>query len=137
MKPGSKNKLTSSLPYVGFLLVALAILAKHHGASVLFCCALSGFGSAWVGLGVFGVFLSKLSPKRVKQMEIDQNDERYIQIREKSGYASYLITMFILTIGIFLSFALDNSLACILAMSALAIHIAVFFIALFYYDKRL
>ena len=123
MKKPINTKLASAMPVIGFLLLAASFLMKHLGANLFATCFVSGIGCAWVGLGVIGIFVKRLKPESVKKMEIDQKDERNIQIREKSGYVTFLI--------------LDNNLACILTIGVMAIHLLSFFIALFFYEKKL
>ena len=137
MKPVQNNKLVSRMPTIGFLLVAAAFLAKHIGVSPIAACFLAGFGSAWIGLGILGVFMKKLSPDYVKKQEINQKDERSIQIREKSGYISYLITLFSFAVLEFIFLLTDNNIACVFTIGAMALHIASFFIALCYYNRKI
>ena len=136
MKP-VKNKLVSTMPAIGFLLVAASFLAKHLGVNPIAACFLAGFGSAWIGLGVIGVFVKRLNPEYLKGQEINQKDERYIQIREKSGYIAFLVTLFSFAILEFVFLLADNDIACILTIGAMAVHIASFFIALNYYNKKI
>jgi len=131
------TKLGSAMPIIGFLLLAASFLMKHLGVNLIAICFVSGVGCAWVGLGVIGIFVKKLKPESTKKMEIDQKDERNIQIREKSGYVTFLITLFTLMLLEFTFLVLDNALACILTISVMAIHLLSFFIGLQYYDKEL
>ena len=137
MKKPINTKLTSAIPVVGFLLLATSFLMKNLGANLFATCFASGIGCAWVGLGVVGIFVKRLKPESVKKMEIDQKDERNIQIREKSGYITFLITLFTLMLLEFTFLILDNDLACILTIGVMAAHLLSFFIALYYYDKKL
>jgi len=136
MKP-INTKLASSMPVIGFLSLAASFLIKHLGANMIAVCFLAGIGSAWVGIGVIGVFVKRSKPEYVKKQEINQKDERNIQIREKSGYITYLITLFSLMILAFVFLLFDNNLACILTIGALAVHIVSYFIALSYYNTKL
>ena len=137
MKKPINTKLASAMPIIGFLLLAASILMKHIGTNIIATCFVSGIGCAWVGLGVIGIFIKRLKPEAVKKMEIDQKDERNIQIREKSGYVSFLITLFSLMLLEFTFLILDNDFACILTIGVMAIHLLSFFIAQFYYDKKI
>jgi len=137
MKKPINTKFASTMPVIGFLLLAASFLMEHLGVNLIAACFVSGIGCAWVGLGVIGVFVNRLKPESVKKMEIDQKDERNIQIREKSGYVTFLITLFALMLLEFTFLILDNDLACMLTIGVMAIHLLSFFIALFYYDKKL
>jgi len=136
MKP-INTKLAAIMPAIGFLLLAASFLAKHLGVNLIATCFLAGFGSAWIGLGVIGIFIKRLNPEYLKKQEINQKDERNIQIREKSGYITFLVTLFSLAILEFVFLLTDHDFACVLTIGAMSIHIASFFIALFYYDKKL
>jgi len=136
MKP-INTKLTASMPVIGFVLLASSFLLKHLGVNMIAACFLAGFGSAWIGLGVIGVFMKRLNPEYLKKQEINKKDERNVQIREKSGYITFLITSFSFAVLEFVFLLTDNNIACVLAIGAMAIHIASFFIALFYYDKKI
>jgi uncharacterized membrane protein len=107
------------------------------GISPSACAFLSGLGCAWVGMGVIGIFIKRMRPEYVRKQEISKKDERNIQIREKSGYLAFLITLFVFTVLELVFLMLDNELACILTICAMAIHIASFFLARSYYDKKL
>jgi len=115
----------------------LSFLLKHLGIPVISCTFLAGIGCAWVGIGVIGIFIKRLKPEYIKKQEIQQKDERNIQIREKSGYASWLVTLFSLMILELVFLIIDNDVACMLTIGVMAVHIASFFVALFYYDKKL
>ena len=136
MKP-INTKLATAMPVIGFLLLTASFLAKNLGASPIACEFMAGIGSAWIGLGVIGVFIKRQKPEYARKMEINQKDERNIQIREKSGYVSYLVTLFTLAILEFVFLLTDNEFACILTIGAMAVHIVSFFIALFYYNKKI
>ena len=136
MKP-INTKLAASMPVIGFLLLAASFLTKHLGVNMIATCFLAGFGSAWIGLGVIGIFVKRLNPEYIKKQEINQKDERNIQIREKSGYITFLVTLFSLAILEFVFLLTDNDIACMLTIGIMAVHIASFFIALFYYGKKI
>ena len=137
MKKPINTKLASAMPVIGFVLLAVSFLLKNLGANLIATCFIAGIGCAWVGLGVIGIFIKRLKPESVKKMKIDQKDERNIQIREKSGYVAFLITLFTLMLLEFTFLVLDNDLACILTIGVMAVHLVSFFIGLFYYDKKL
>jgi len=136
MKKGNKT-LLSLLPALGFLCVAASLLAKHFGLNESFCGFLSGLGSAWVCFGVVGAILKRVNPAYVKRQEIEQKDERNIQMREKAGYVAFITTLFVFVLLGLVFLLLDNRLACILTLCAMAIHLLGFFAALFFYDKKI
>jgi uncharacterized membrane protein len=88
-------------------------------------------------MGIIGAFIKRLNPQYIKKMEINRGDERYIQIREKSGYVTFIITMFSMSILELVFLVMDNYAGCILILAAMTVHVASFFIALFYYGKKI
>ncbi|MDR1042769.1 MAG: DUF2178 domain-containing protein [Clostridiales Family XIII bacterium] len=137
MKPWINTKLIPHLPAIGCLLVGISFVMSLLNVSPEACAFLSGLGCAWVGMGVLGILIRKMRPEYAKRHAINQKDERNTQIREKSGYLSFLLTLFVFTVLELIFLMLDDKLACILTICAMAIHIASFFIALSYYGKKL
>ena len=135
MKPVN-SKIAHYMPYIGVVLLALSFVLKHLFVPILACDFLAGIGCAWVGMGVVGVLIKRFKSDYAKKKEIEQKDERNIQIREKSGYISYLVTLFSLMVVIFMFFVLDDTIACILSYGVLMIHIVSYFVALSRYNKK-
>ena len=136
MKP-INTKIAAAMPVVGLLLLAASFLLKSIDAGTAAAGFTAGIGSAWIGLGVLGLIIKRLRPEYVKKLETEQKDERNMQIREKSGYVSFLATLFSMVVLEIIFLLTDNDIACILVIGAMAVHIASFIIALFYYDKKL
>lgn len=137
MKSVKNSKLVSAMPLIGVLLVAAAFWANHLSINTIACVFISGIGCTWVGLGVLGIFIKELGSEYLRKQEINQKDERNIQIREKSGYLAFAVTLLSLAILEFVFLLTDNDIACIFIIGAMIIHIGSFFIALFYYGKKL
>jgi len=131
------TKMLSALPIIGFILVVISFAIKFLGAPEAVRGFMAGLGCAWVGLGVVGALVQRFNPAYARKLEIMQKDERNTVIREKSGYVTFLVTLFALAILVFAFLLLDSDLACALALVAMAVHIASFFIAMLVYDKKL
>ena len=136
MKP-LNIKLAASILFVGFALFALSNLLKHLGVPFIVYSFLAGISCALTGIGVIAVFIKRLAPEYSKKQQIQQKDERNIQIREKSGYASWLVTLFSLMVLEFVFLVIDNDVACMMTIGVMAVQIASFFAALFCYNKKL
>jgi dipeptide/tripeptide permease len=137
MKFWINKKLVPRMPAIGCLLVGISFLMSELNIGSTACSFLSGFGCAWVGMGVVGIFIKRRRPEYAKKREISQKDERNTQIREKPGYLSFAVTLLVFAILEFVFLLLNDEIACILAIGAMAIHIASFLIAQSYYDKKL
>jgi uncharacterized membrane protein len=137
MKSGINNKLASRMPAIGCLLVGVSFLMNQLNVNPHACSFLSGIGCAFVGMGVIGILIKRIRPEYSKKLEINQNDERNIQIREKSGYIAYLLTLFVFTALEVVFLMLDNQLAGALTILAMSIHITTFIIAQAYYNRTL
>ncbi|MCL2545148.1 MAG: DUF2178 domain-containing protein [Clostridia bacterium] len=135
-KPVNK-KLLDFFPIAGALLVAASFAAKYLGASDAARGFMAGLGCAWVGVGAAGAIIQRLNPEYAKKMAILQKDERNVLIREKSGYITFLVTLFTLAILAFTFLMLDSDLACALTLAAMAVHVGSFFAAMLVYGKKL
>jgi uncharacterized membrane protein len=123
---------------VGLLLKFL--LAETDEALQTLSVALTGFGAGIIGVGAVNLFrlrLLKNNPEKARQYDVAEKDERNIRLREKSGYAAWYITMFVLAALFIALLVLDDDLACWLAVCALTIHIAIFFVFTAGYNKKM
>ncbi|MDR2519570.1 MAG: hypothetical protein LBC69_00700 [Eubacteriaceae bacterium] len=137
MKPVKNYKLISAMPAIGIFLVVASFAAKRLGVDMAACAFMSGIGCAWVGIGVFGIFIKRLKPEYAKRQEIEQKDERNIQIRTKAGYVSHCMALVAMTALEFVFLVMDNDFACILTICAMTVHVMSFFAAMLYYNKIL
>jgi uncharacterized membrane protein len=137
MKPRINQKLIQYMPAIGCLLVGVSFVMGQLDVNPDAYAFLSGLGCAWIGMGVIGILIKRIRPEYVKRHEINQNDERNTQIREKSGYVSFLVTLFAFAVLELVFLMLNNKLACLLTICAMAIHIASCFIAQLYYGRKL
>ena len=79
----------------------------------------------------------KKHPDQEKQYEIGQKDERNIAILGRAGYASCIITFFILFVLLAIFLILDQNLAAWLTGGAMVLHIVGFFVASVVYSRRM
>jgi len=79
----------------------------------------------------------KRDPAAAKQLQIDENDERNIQVREKAGFMSWWISLITLGAITLVSVMLGNPLAYGLAFAALVIHRVGYFLCRRHYDKQI
>jgi cadmium resistance protein CadD (predicted permease) len=109
MKHLYSKKLSSAMPFIGFMLVVTSFLLKYYGVSYITTEFISGIGCAWVGIGIIGIIIKRLKPEITKKIEIDQKDERNMRIRDKSGYISFIITLFSFIVLEFIFLTLENN----------------------------
>jgi uncharacterized membrane protein len=128
---------------IGILAAGLALklaLAGASGPMESLPYVLMGFGSGIVVVGAVGIFRArrlKNDPERARQLEIDENDERNIRLREKSGYATWRVTLLALAAMALALKVLGDDLACYLSMGALLVHVAVFFVCERFYGRKI
>ncbi|MDR1028773.1 MAG: DUF2178 domain-containing protein [Clostridiales Family XIII bacterium] len=137
MKPWVDKKLIPIMPALGCCLIGVSFLMSQLKVNPSACDFLAGIGCAWVGMGVVGILIKRMRPAYAKQREINKRDERNMQISEKSGSIAFLVSSFSFSVLAFVFLVLDYELACVLALCAMAVHIASFFIALFCYRRKL
>ena len=131
--------------YLGIGIFAAGLLLTHlladaGGALQTFPFVLTGFGAGITGVGVVNLFRIrrlKNDPEKVRQYEISEKDERSVRIREKAGYATWYVTIFILAVLSMTFLVLDDDLACWLTLGALSIHCIVYFIYIGIYNKKM
>lgn len=138
-----KRFLFVMLSMVGALLLLLAgfVFTSDELKSVAGLCY--GFGSAMLALGVgnliYCIAMPKAEYEKVKHLKaIEENDERNIRIREKSGYMVskimiYMICVLILVLGIINV----NKLVLYMVITLLFAKIVLFVVFTNYYSKRI
>ena len=97
-------------------------------------------GGSAIGVGLIDRYRHRFwenHPDQEKQYEISQRDERNVAILGRAGYASCIITLFVLfaLLGVFLT--LGQTLAAWLTGAAMVLHLAGFFTAAAVYDRRM
>lgn len=98
-----------------------------------------------VGAGITGAAAStilskkmyKNNPELEKQARINENDERYIQVRKTAAYYMWFVTTFMLSAMMLAFVILDLIIAAWIALSALMIHIVLYIILLFKINKTM
>lgn len=140
-----KKQPKTYLFYMGIIVFVISILLKvlmpdAEGPLEALPYVLSGFGSGIIGVGVVSIIRKrkiKQNPEKAKLYEIAEKDERNIKLREKAGYASWHITLFLLAILSMAFVIFDYKMACWLTIGALFIHVISLFIFIAIYDKKL
>jgi len=79
----------------------------------------------------------KKNPEKLKQLAIDEKDERNIRLGEKAASVMYLITFLMLAYMTVFFFLFDYGLARWLSLGVLVIHFAGFIICRKIYDKKM
>ncbi|GGM28953.1 hypothetical protein GCM10011351_13710 [Paraliobacillus quinghaiensis] len=98
-----------------------------------------------IGAGLTGAAAStllskkmyKTNPELARQARINENDERYVQVRKTAAYYMWFITLFVL-VAISLTFvALNLKIAAWLGLGTLSLHIVLYVILLFKLNKTM
>lgn len=120
----------------GILLVASVLLSFLWKDSTVFSY-ISGMSCGIFAVGIIKQTTLKNDPKKRKELEISENDERYIMIRQKSAYVTFSITLLALIISEIILVILNYYVALIIVIAIMFVHIFSFLIALYYYNKKL
>ncbi len=131
------KKIYLALIGIGFLFVIGGVISIFFEIDNRFLSFFSGLGCALVGIAFMNLFLFAKKPQIIKQQEINQNDERFIKIREKSAYATFFTTMFGLVVVEFIFLWLDYSIPCFIVIVLMFVHIISLFLFMFYNSKKL
>ena len=140
-----RKQIKSYIFYAGVAAFALGLLLRSlfpvaNGAMQSLSFVLIGFGSGIIGVGIATLFRQRIlmeHPEKAKQQEIDEKDERNVRLREKAGYATWYITMFVLA-ALSMAFVVMNlAIACWLTLGALFVHIISFFVCIGSYSKKM
>jgi putative transcriptional regulator len=109
--------------------------------SSLLPVVLLGFGSSLTITGIVYFIVTKLirirNPKKAKQIVIEAKDERNVKLLEKSGYTTWYVTMITLVALSMTLVAMGFETAFWLSLGVFAIHVTVFFICGYIYDKKM
>lgn len=137
-----KKQHKSYIFYMGILIFVIGLLLKFliPETNGSWQSVITGFGAGIVGVGIAGIFRQKMiekDPKKAKQYEIAEKDERNIRLREKAGYATWYITLFMLGILSLVFVMLDYKLQSFLTIGVLFIHIISLFVYIIIYNKKL
>lgn len=140
-----KKQQKSYIFYMGILIFVIAILLiilmpNAEGPLGVLPYVLCGFGLGIIGVSVVCTIRMrkiKQDPKKARQYEIAEKDERNIRLREKAGYASWIISLFVMAILSMVFIIFDYKIACLLAIIALFIHVISLFVFIAIYDKKI
>lgn len=121
----------------GLLLLAGGIIAEALDFDNRLLGFGSGLGCAAIALGVVGMVSLKRKPADARQHAINENDERFIKIREKSAYGTFFVTMISLSVVELVFVWLDYLIPCYIIIGLMAIHVFSYFIFLYLNNKKL
>lgn len=90
----------------------------------------SGFGAGLIAVAIFFLIRSKVvSPEKLKQKEIEQNDERSIAVKRAAFSVSWLVALLLFAVLAFVFVGMGMRLASYLCIGALYIQFISFLIA--------
>lgn len=99
-----------------------------------------GIGAGLAGAAASTIMSKKMykdNPELERQARINDNDERYIQVRKTAAYYMWFVTTFVLS-GMSLTFVvLALYVAAWISLGALAIHIVLYVVFLFKLNRTM
>lgn len=102
---------------------------EAHNLSML-SGMLSGIGATFISISIFGIIRLKTSSKeKLKAEEIEQKDERNVQILRKSYTLVAVSSLFLFIAITFLFLALDYMIPAFIAIGCIYAEIVIFFIS--------
>lgn len=137
------NKFWGVLIVVGlvslvFGIVANSMIPDDARNLSMFTGMFVGAGSAFIGIGVVKlVRLKTVSPEKLKQEEIELNDERNIQILRISYTIANATATIIFAIMAFCFVFLNYIIPALVSVVAIYVQLAAFLIAHKYYSKKM
>lgn len=123
------------LLFVGAVLVAAGVIATWLGFGSRLLSFGMGLGTASMGLGAVGLIALRAKPEDARQREIDDKDERYVKIREKSAYSTFFVTLAGLCAVVLAFVLLDYLIPCYFVIGLMALHIASYLGILAHHNK--
>lgn len=87
-------------------------------------------------MGCVGMVSLKRKPEDIRQQEINEKDERFIKIREKSAYATFYVTMIGLSVVELVFAWLEYLIPCFIIIGLMAVHIISYFVFLYRYNRK-
>ncbi len=142
---GMKSKKTVQLMMViiGVISLCYGVIGiqsapedAHDYATLLGMFA--GFGSGLIAVAIFLFIRSKVvSPEKLKQKEIEENDERNIAVKRAAMAVSWMVSVGLFTVLAFALMAMGLRVPSYLCIGALYVQFFSFLIAHRVYDKKM
>lgn len=134
-----KNEQTSHTIQliIGICVVAGGLVFANISGYDKIVFATSGFGGVWIAISVIRLYLIKMKPKKYEEKMIDQSDERSIAIRGYASYATFLFSMFVISIMTLIFALLDYTFLPIIGGSLMLMNFIIFILSVKYYNKKI
>ena len=128
---------------IGFISILFGIISKGmipkniHNLS-MFSGMITGLGGAFLGIGAYKLIgLRTKSQKRLKEEEIELNDERNIQILRISYTVANVTATVILVIMSFVFVFIDYIIPAFISIAGIYIQLMAFLLAYKHYSKKM
>ncbi len=112
---------------LGIMLMIAGAVAEHlvDDSSIAgrLAGAGAGFGSGIAALGAVLLILINRNPEQVREQEINEKDERFIRIRERSAQGTWYITLFSLVALEITFLCLDYKAPLFAVLVVMAVHV--------------
>ena len=137
-------KSYSLIFYIGIVVFAAGLILKvlfadADGIMMKLPFTMVGFGTGIILVGAVSSYIRrrlKNNPEKAKQLEIEEKDERNIQIREKAAYLAWSVDIAVLSVLVMIFNLIGDNTALGLASGALLIHIVSYFIFIKIFNKK-
>lgn len=110
--------------------IILAALGYRVGPGLVFC------GVVGIAVLVAIFLLKKISPKFARQQKIEAKDERDSAIRDRAGYTTWFIMLYVLAFGAAISYFQGYEFLSNVLVAGMGAQAIVFFSSYFYYRKK-
>ncbi len=114
----------------GFIVEALLGESRFLGFA-------TGFGSAIIAVAVVNLARNKRDPQLVKEQEINEKDERHIQIRGRAAQNTFYVSLFGMVAVVIAFVFLDYMVPCFIMIGLMFLHAISYFAFLGHYDKKM
>lgn len=132
-----KKHIYVGITLLGLLLVLSGIFAEGLWGESRYLGFASGLGCSMIAIGVLNVYVIEKKPEAVKSQEINEKDERFVKLREKSAYATYYVTLFSMA-AVEVSFLfMDYLIPCFVVIGLMVLQTASFLFFMRRYGKQM
>ena len=133
----NRKKMFIILVIVGVgLLVSGVIVELLTGESRYLGFAM-GFGVAITLVAAGNLILMRRRPELAKEEEINEKDERFIQIRGRAAQTTYYISLFGMLAAAMVFLFLNDITACFVVIGLMLLHTVSYFALLGHYSKKM
>jgi len=132
-----KKRLFIISAIVGAGLLISGIIAELSFGESRYLGFALGFGSAITAVAVCSLIVVKRRPDMLKEEEINEKDERHIQIRGRSAQNTFYISLFGMAAVEIVFLFMDYLIPCFVMIGLMFLHVISYFAFLGHYAKKM